>query len=154
MGLRRRYYTQPPYIDETRWERITLDDALWSNHVSRSQPEDLPAKEVRVRPGPLRVRVSTQFSHVEQRPVQQIVEVADDRVRGQNRKRSEVRTVYAPTEVQDDRCDAYASARFAPEREYVLQYEYFGYARCRLLCLERSLSGPLTAAEPRPCESQ
>jgi len=149
VSVRRTYHTQPPFPDETRWERILLDGALWKSQVLRSQPEQLRAEDVRVRPGPLRIQVVTQLSHFEQRPVQQTVEVEDPAAR---RKRTELRTVYAPVEVQDDRCDVTAQARFTPEREYVVSYEYLGHARCRLSCLERPLSGPLAAAEPRPCE--
>ena len=154
VSVRRTYYTQPPFADETRWERILLGDAIWKSQVLRSQPESLRPEDVRVRPGSLRIKVSTQFSHFEQRPVQQIVEVEDTDAEGRplRRKRTEVRTVYAPVEVQDDRCDALAEGRFTPDREYLIAYEYFGFRRCRLTCLERALSGPLAAAEPRPCE--
>jgi hypothetical protein len=154
VSVRRTYLTQPPFADETRWERILLDGAIWSNQVTRSQPEQLHAEDVRVRPGPLRIQVSTQFSHFEQRPVQQVVEVEDTDAQGRpaRHKRSEIRTVYAPVEVQDDRCDVEVAARFTPDREYLLQYEYRGYRHCQLSCLERALSGPLAAADPKPCE--
>lgn len=154
VNVRRAYLTQPPFADETRWERILVDGALWRNQVTRSQPEQLHGEDVRVRPGILTFKVSTQFSHFEQRSVQQWVDVDDrgahGRVTGQ--KRSELRTVNAPVEVQDDRCDVELRARFTPDREYLLQYEYRGFRQCALACFERALSGPLAAAEPRPCE--
>ena len=154
VSVRRTYLTQPPFADETRWERILLDGALWSNQVTRSQPEQLRPEDVRVRPGPLRIKISTQFSHFEQRPVQQVVEVDDTDAHGRptRGKRSEIRTIYAPVEVQDDRCDVEVEARFTPDREYLLEYEYRGFRHCQLFCLERTLSGPLAAADPRPCE--
>ena len=153
LSVRRTYYTQPPYADETRWERILLDGALWKSQVVRSQPEQLLPQDVRVRPGPLQIKFVTQLSHFEQRPVQQMVEVEDQDAQGRplRRKRTEVRSVYATVEVQDDRCEVEAAGRFSPDREYVIFYEYLGYAQCRITCLERALAGPLGAAEPKPC---
>lgn len=154
VSVRRTYITQPPFAEETRWERILLDGSLWSNQITRSQPEQLHAEDVRVRPGPLRITVSTQFSHFEDRPVQQVVEPEDPAARDlpERHVQKEFRTVYAPTEVQDDRCDVEISARFTPDHEYLLQYEYRGYRQCQLSCLERALTGPLAAAGPKPCE--
>jgi hypothetical protein len=151
VSVRRMYYASPRFAGETRWERITLDDALWSNQVTAAWPDGASASEVRVRPGPLHVKVSVQFSHVEQRPVQQTVVLRDDAQTSSRTgaKHTEPRTIYAPLEVQDDRCDAEALSTIVAERAYVLLYEYAGYARCRVICLEQK--SPDT--EPQPCGS-